>query len=146
MLRPERWQVSTASALILVLIAGAYWLRPEYIRRENAWESLRQQRVEHQARWQRVVAQQQAIAAAQPNAPGVVIPFSPVDFQRKDAQLVNWSPAGEGGEMVLEIGWEQIPNTFSLLAERGVQVTAFSIKPGAERLLLTLQLEGGHVN
>jgi hypothetical protein len=144
MLRPERWQMSMASVLILVLIAGAYWLRPEYIRRETARESLRQQWAEHQALWQRVVAQQQVIATAQPNAPGAVVPFSPVDFQRNDAQLVNWIPTGEGGEMVLEIGWEQIPNTFSLLAERGVQVMAFSIKPGAERLLLTLQLEGRH--
>nr|EKU4731311.1 DNA utilization protein HofO [Kluyvera ascorbata] len=69
-----------------------------------------------------------------------MIPFSPVDLQREGVRLVSWVPSAVGGEMSLEADWQQIPATFSMLAERGMQVIAFSLSPGNGALNFSLQL------
>jgi pilus assembly protein HofO len=143
MLRPERWQMAMAGAWLLMLLVGGYLLQPDAARPGLRRDSLRQQQTQHAALWPRVMRLQQAVVGAQTPPPAATVPFSPVDFQRQDVALVSWMPAGRGGDIVLESAWYQVPATFGLLAERGMQVNAFSIQPGAERLLLTLQLEGG---
>ena len=68
------------------------------------------------------------------------VAFSPVDFQREGVRLVSWVPSAVGGEMSLEADWQQVPATFSMLAERGMQVIAFSLSPGNGALNFSLQL------
>ena len=68
------------------------------------------------------------------------IPFTPVDFQRAGARLTGWQPTDAGGEMSLETPWQSVPSTFPLLAERGIQVTAFGLMPHNDTLRFTLQL------
>lgn len=69
-----------------------------------------------------------------------LIVFSPVDFQLKGARLVSWIPSASGGDMSLETPWQQVPATFSRLAERGMQVIAFSLSAENGVLRLGLQL------
>lgn len=66
--------------------------------------------------------------------------FSPVDFQREGVRLVSWVPSGTGGDMTLETPWQQVPSAFSMLAEREMQVLAFSLSAEKGVLSLTLQL------
>lgn len=68
------------------------------------------------------------------------LPFTPVDFQRAGARLTGWQPTDAGGEMSLETPWQSVPSTFPLLAERGMQVTAFVLMAHNDALRLTLQL------
>ena len=42
--------------------------------------------------------------------------------------------------MSLEADWQQVPTMFSMLAERGMQVIAFSLSPGNGALNFSLQL------
>ena len=46
-----------------------------------------------------------------------------------------------GGEMVLESRWPQAVETFLLLAERDMQIPAFSLSASDNGLRFTLQLE-----
>lgn len=90
--------------------------------------------------WRRIMP----IMAADRNAKAVgtspFIAFSPVDFQREGARLMSWVPSDTGGEMSLEIPWQQVPATFSMLAERGMQVIAFTLRAENGVLRFILQL------
>lgn len=68
------------------------------------------------------------------------MPFSPVSFQQAGARLLSWLPSAKGGEMVLEIAWQQVPSTFAMLAERDMQVVGFALVAENNVLRLTLQL------
>lgn len=68
------------------------------------------------------------------------MPFSPVSFQRAGTRLLSWLPSAKGGEMVLEIAWQQVPSTFEMLAERDMQVVGFALVAENNVLRLTLQL------
>ena len=69
--------------------------------------------------------------------------FSPLALQSAGRQLIRWQPGARGGEIELEAQWEQIPQTFTYLAERNMWVTAFSLVMKENRLHFTLQLEQG---
>lgn len=71
--------------------------------------------------------------------------FSPVALPVSGAMLVTWRPSGHGGELLLEARWQAVPPLFSWLAECGMRVTGFSLRPEKEALLMTLQLEAEDV-
>ncbi|URN98981.1 hypothetical protein NB069_20365 [Leclercia adecarboxylata] len=68
-------------------------------------------------------------------------PFSPLEFNTAEMQMVRWQPASAGGELVVDAVWPQIPALFSTLARRDVAVVRFSLQPEQQKLRLTLQLE-----
>lgn len=141
MRRPERWQTLLTGLLILTLGGALGLLRSQLAQQDALRTAWRQQQALRAARWQSVVPLQAALSSLKISAAAARRPFSPVDFQRQDAELVSWKPDERGGELVLETAWGSIPSVFTLLAERGMQVTAFAIKAGARRHLLTLHLE-----
>ncbi|BBV74269.1 hypothetical protein [Klebsiella electrica] len=71
--------------------------------------------------------------------------FSPIALPVSGAMLVTWRPLGRGGELLLEASWQAVPALFSWLAECGMRVTGFSLRPEKEALLMTLQLEAEDV-
>ena len=71
--------------------------------------------------------------------------FSPITLPVSGAMLVTWRPSGHGGELLLEASWQAVPPLFSWLAECGMRVTGFSLRPEKEALLMTLQLEAEDV-
>ena len=70
--------------------------------------------------------------------------FSPLDFQQGGAKLVHWKPTQNGGELTLDADWAQIPDVFSRLAQRDVNVAAFDMGPQGAQLRLNIQLERQH--
>ncbi|WP_249415113.1 hypothetical protein [Enterobacter sp. RHBSTW-00994] len=78
--------------------------------------------------------------------PGRERPFSPLEFQAEGTRLVHWRPRQGGGELVLDAGWEQIPEVFSRLALRDVKVSAFTLAPEGSLLRLSVQLEQNDAN
>lgn len=68
-------------------------------------------------------------------------PFSPLDFQTGDVRLVRWLPGANGGELTLTLDWIQIPALFERLAQRGMGVSGFTVRPEKARLQLVLQVE-----
>lgn len=70
-----------------------------------------------------------------------LISFSPLDFQGDNTTLVHWKPLQNGGELTLEVEWQALPEVFSRLAHRDVQISAFAISPQGTALRLRLELE-----
>ncbi|HFZ8996248.1 TPA: hypothetical protein ACIPUI_003416 [Citrobacter freundii] len=70
--------------------------------------------------------------------------FSPLRLQLKNAHLLYWRPAGQGGELAIGANWEAIPGIFMQLASQGVTVKRFTLSRQKDELLLTLQLEPVH--
>ncbi|MFL4366077.1 HofO family protein [Enterobacter asburiae] len=70
-----------------------------------------------------------------------LISFSPLDFQGDNTTLVHWKPLQNGGELMLEAEWQALPEIFSRLAQRDVQIAAFAISPQGKALRLRLELE-----
>lgn len=70
--------------------------------------------------------------------------FSPLDFQHNGTKLVHWKPTQNGGELTLDADWAQIPDVFSRLAQRDVNVAAFDMSPQGAQLRLNIQLERHH--
>ena len=68
-------------------------------------------------------------------------PFSPLEFNTGEMQMVRWQPASAGGELVVDAVWTQIPALFATLARRDVAVVRFTLQPERQKLRLTLQLE-----
>lgn len=75
-----------------------------------------------------------------------LMPFSPLDFQTDGVRLVRWLPGAKGGELRLKVDWAQIPALFERLAQRGMAVSGFSVKPEETRLQLVLQVENTDAN
>ena len=69
-----------------------------------------------------------------------VVAFSPAAFQQAGAKLVSWQPSDKGGELVLDTPWLQVVSTFSLLAERDMQVAAFALTGENGTLRFTMRL------
>ena len=70
--------------------------------------------------------------------------FSPLDFQHDGTKLVHWKPSQNGGELTLDADWAQIPDVFSRLALRDVNVAAFDLTPQVAPRRLNIQLERPH--
>ena len=73
-----------------------------------------------------------------------VQPFSPLDFQDTRTALVHWKPQQNGGELVLDTLWSDVPALFSRLAQQAVSISAFNLAPEGTTLRLSLQLESDH--
>lgn len=91
------------------------------------------------ANWQRLMALRTAVPASEMDS-RPALPFTPAAFQQTGARLVSWLPSAEGGELTLETPWAQVPPAFTQLAERDMQVAAFSLtnESGALRFRLRL--------
>lgn len=88
-------------------------------------------------------AGRQPVAPVQRLMPPVQ-PFSPLDFQDKRTALVHWKPQQNGGELVLDALWSDVPALFSRLAQQAVRISAFNLAPEGATLRLSLQLESDH--
>ena len=91
------------------------------------------------ANWRRLMVLRTELPASERES-RPALAFTPAAFQQAGARLVSWHPSVEGGELVLETPWAQVPPAFTLLAERGMQVAAFSLthENGALRFRLRL--------
>ncbi|KFC04729.1 PilO family type IV pilus biogenesis protein [Trabulsiella guamensis ATCC 49490] len=139
---PERWCDATPftrcgfwlGVVLLLTIIGGYCL-PRSGGTLNTATPHRQ--------WQTLRALQMQVGQHQ-KTPSAAVSFSPLDFQRDGTRLLRWQPTETGGEMVLDTQWVDVPSLFPRLAERNMQVVAFSLHPVNGRLQLTLQLEVIH--
>lgn len=146
-LNPEVWLALSprmrvvcwlAAMLIGILLVGWFAIRPlNHAQRLT----LRQQstlQLELQAEWRKL----RALALPEEQIElSEVRRFSPLDFHGQTRQLLRWQPMQGGGEMVLESRWPQAVETFLLLAERDMQIPAFSLSASDNGLRFTLQLE-----
>lgn len=127
-----------AATLIGILLIGWFAIRPlNHAQRLT----LRQQsalQLELQVEWRKL----RALALPEEQIElSEVRRFSPLDFHDQTRQLLRWQPMQGGGEMVLESRWPQAVETFLLLAERDMQIPAFSLSASDNGLRFTLQLE-----
>ncbi|HKS34850.1 MAG TPA: HofO [Enterobacteriaceae bacterium] len=92
---------------------------------------------------QRRQLREQELALVRDDAEETVrlIPFSALNFQSAEAQLVSWKPDEKGGELVLETSWSPLPAMFQHLAEQDMTPAAFAIEPEGRLLHFTLHLE-----
>ena len=90
--------------------------------------------------WHRILPIKTVLLGEKTQGDEQMLPFSPVDFQRDGVRLVSWIPSAAGGDMSLETPWLRVPPTFTMLAERGMQVSAFSLNAEKGVLRFTLQL------
>lgn len=74
------------------------------------------------------------------------LPFSPLDFQAAGVRLVHWLPDAKGGALTLDADWMQLPSLFERLARCGMNVSAFTVKPGESTLQLDVQVENLNAN
>lgn len=91
-----------------------------------------------QAQWRKLVSL--SVDNTLPPQP-LIKPFSALDFEFEGSAVVSWQPAKTGGELVLCLQWESLLSLFSLLAERNMALSRFSILPTPKGLQMTLQLE-----
>ncbi len=150
-LSPERWlSLSTRSRIaawlsVTMSCAVLAWLltvRPYASEQAQRLAALHAQQQSRSQLWANIMPLRQAgeQAAAAP-LPGRA--FSALAFQTGSARLLSWHPNEHGGEMALQTGWQDVPETFAHLAEQGMQVTAFSLAVKEEVLHLRLELESG---
>ncbi|MDD7994241.1 hypothetical protein [Kosakonia radicincitans] len=133
--RTACWLLSVFCGLLLV-----WWLAISPLSAAQAQLNIQQsgQQAALQAQWRTL----RALFPPTESAPlPTAQPFSPLDFQETNRQLIRWQPGKNGGELVLETRWEPVTETFALLASCDMQVPAFSLAVGADLLRFTLQLE-----
>ncbi|MGL5699248.1 MAG: DNA utilization protein HofO [Kluyvera sp.] len=141
---PERlWPLSTAikirsvaliAALIGILCCYQLSYR-EYLHAAHSREQWRTLNTRTAAIWRRL-----RLFVPEPVPDIAPLPFSPALFQRAGAKLVSWLPSAKGGDMVLDTPWRQVAPTFVMLAERDMQVAAFSLAAENGVLRFSLQL------
>ena len=146
---PERWPRCSLTTMVKSLAGAAILLglyasfevgHQAYSRALKSRTSWRAEQNINLNNWQRIMPSLATeLSEKMLNDPQPVA-FSPVDFQREGVRLVSWVPSGSGGDMSLEGPWQQVPSTFSMLAERDMQVLAFSLSAEKGVLSLTLQL------
>ncbi len=151
-LSPERWLAlsvrSRGAAWLSVTMCCAVlaWLlavRPYTGERTQRLAELHAQQQSRSQLWANIMPLRRAgEQAATAPLPGRA--FSALAFQTGSARLLSWHPNEHGGEMVLQSGWQDVPETFARLAEQGMQVTAFSLALEEEVLHLRLELESGN--
>lgn len=150
-LSPERWLARSAhsrgAAWLIVTMSCAVlaWLltvRPYTSEQTQRLAELHTQQQSRSQLWANIMPLRQAgEQAATAPLPGRA--FSALAFQTGSARLLSWHPNEHGGEIVLQTGWQDVPETFARLAEQGMQVTAFSLALKEEVLHLRLKLESG---
>lgn len=129
------WLLSIFCGLLLV-----WWLTISPLNAEREQLIIQQsgQQAALQTQWRTLRAlfpptERASLPAAQP--------FSPLDFQEANRQLIRWKPEKNGGELVFETRWEPVTETFVRLARCDMQIPAFSLAVGTDSLRFTLQLE-----
>ena len=129
------WVISTLCGVLLM-----WWLFIQPV--QYAQARVLAQQTGQQQLWQVQWRKLRALIppTALPPLPPIRV-FSPLDLQAPDRQLIRWQPALGGGELMLESRWPQVVETFSLLAERGMLIPAFSLVASDGVLHFTLQLE-----
>ncbi|HED1419009.1 TPA: hypothetical protein R4S64_000974 [Kluyvera georgiana] len=145
---PDGWRaVSRLNALrltgLMALLAGCglcfYMMKQVNLTFEKGNEARQRQHAQYVAGWQRLMPLRVLPERAESAVPPVVA-FSPAAFQQAGAKLVSWQPSDKGGELVLDTPWLQVVSTFSLLAERDMQVAAFALTGENGTLRFTMRL------
>ncbi|WP_433638479.1 hypothetical protein [Kluyvera georgiana] len=145
---PDGWRaVSRLNALrltgLMALLAGCglcfYMMKQVNLTFEKGNEARQRQHAQYVAGWQRLMPLRVLPEGAESTVPPVVA-FSPAAFQQAGAKLVSWQPSDKGGELVLDTPWLQVVSTFSLLAERDMQVAAFALTGENGTLRFTMRL------
>jgi len=152
-LNPERWLSLSAHSrsaiwLTIALVCAALaWLlavRPCMREQTQRLAEIRAQQQSRSQLWAGVMPLRQAeeptTSTIRPDRA-----FSALVFQTGSARLLSWHPNARGGELVLQTGWQNVPETFARLAEQHMQVTAFSLalKEGVLHLRLELESSDG---
>lgn len=144
----DGWRaVSRLNALrltgLMALLAGCglcfYMMKQVNLTFEKGNEARQRQHAQYVAGWQRLMPLRVLPEGAESAVPPVVA-FSPAAFQQAGAKLVSWQPSDKGGELVLDTPWLQVVSTFSLLAERDMQVAAFALTGENGTLRFTMRL------
>lgn len=128
---------------LMALLAGCglcfYMMKQVNLTFEKGNEARQRQHAQYVAGWQRLMPLRVLPERAESAVPPVVA-FSPAAFQQAGAKLVSWQPSDKGGELVLDTPWLQVVSTFSLLAERDMQVAAFALTGENGTLRFTMRL------
>ncbi|WP_077248560.1 hypothetical protein [Kluyvera georgiana] len=128
---------------LMALLAGCglcfYMMKQVNLTFEKGNEARQRQHAQYVAGWQRLMPLRVLPEGAESAVPPVVA-FSPAAFQQAGAKLVSWQPSDKGGELVLDTPWLQVVSTFSLLAERDMQVAAFALTGENGTLRFTMRL------
>lgn len=140
-LLPRLRAVAGLSAIACLSVVLWWWWVHPIVAGKNV---LAQQRMAQHALLQK---RWQALLALKPPADFDMLikkgkAFSPLDFQSDGVQLLRWRPASQGGEMLLETPWAQVPHIFARLADSQMQVPVFSLIARDNALHCLLQLEG----
>ncbi|WP_336856415.1 hypothetical protein [Pseudescherichia vulneris] len=148
-LNPERWLSLSArsrGAIWLTMALGctalAWLLAVRPCMREQT-QRLTEIRAQQQSRSQ-LWASAMPLRQAEEQETTAILPeraFSALAFQIGSARLLSWHPNAHGGELVLQTGWQDVPETFARLAEQRMQATAFSLALKGGVLHLRLELE-----
>ncbi|XTZ38733.1 hypothetical protein ACQYRI_01350 [Salmonella enterica] len=133
------WLAATLCSLVLL-----WWLaiEPLNARQIQLLSQQAERQAALQAQWRKLRA---LIPPTTPAQAEVRRPFTPLEFQAQERQLVRWQPARRGGEMVLETSWAPAVDLFLQLAEHNMLVPAFSLMADGDTLTLTLRLEHNDV-
>lgn len=151
-LSAERWLARAARSqqviwLTIALGCGALvWLltlRPATSVQAQRLAGLHAQQQSRSQLWATIMPLRQAEEQAA-TTPRSERGFSALAFQTGSARLLSWHPNEHGGELVLQTGWQDVPETFARLAEQNMQVTAFSLVLNEGVLHLRLELESGN--
>lgn len=152
-LNPERWRSLSArsqSVIWLTMVFGCValaWLlalRPCLREQTQRLAAIGAQQQSRSQLWASAMplrqAEEQATTAIPPERA-----FSALAFQTGSARLLSWHPNARGGELVLQSGWQDVPETFARLAEQRMQAIAFSLalKEGVLHLRLELESSDG---
>jgi len=149
-LSPERWLALSARSRVAVWLTGTAicavlaWLlavRPYASEQAQRLARLHAQQQSRSQLWASIMPLRAGEQTATASLPGRA--FSALVFQTGSARLLSWHPTGDGGEMVLQTGWRDVPESFARLAEQGMQVSAFSLALKEGVLHLRLELESG---
>lgn len=131
--------LGTLCALAALWAGGFLW--GSYQARISVDAEMQGQQAALMAQRRQLREQEQALARASAKETLRLTPFSALNFQSAEAQLVSWKPDGKGGELVLETSWSPLPAMFQHLAEQDMTPAAFAIEPEGRLLHFTLHLE-----
>ncbi|ROP56434.1 pilus assembly protein HofO [Enterobacter sp. BIGb0383] len=147
---PERWRDLRPGVRVVIwlgtlcalaaLWAGGFLLGP-YQAHRSADAELQGQQAALRAQRRQLREQEQALARDSAEQTVRLVPFSALNFQSAEAQLVSWKPDEKGGELVLETSWSPLPAMFQHLAEQDMTPASFAIEPEGRLLHFTLHLE-----
>lgn len=128
-----------ARGLLFIMLTGAAWGTPWLL--VNTSASMADEQAAWRAQWQRL---RPLINLENRPSPEPSLPFTVTDVQQAGVVLERWQPEANGGRLTLTSDWQSLPALFSLLAGRGMLVTAFTLTPATDALSMALQLERQH--